>query len=105
MAKREVARARIDAELKHNVEALLGKLGLSVSEAIRIYFRMIELNGGLPFEIKIPNEETAAVFRDTDRVRISSASTMRRSCSRTSACDVPAGPDAPLQERRSARAP
>ena len=67
MAKREVARARIDAELKHNVEALLGKLGLSVSEAIRIYFRMIELNGGLPFEIKIPNEETATVFRDTDQ--------------------------------------
>ena len=39
MAKREVARARIDAELKHNVEALLGKLGVSISEAIRIYFR------------------------------------------------------------------
>ena len=67
MAKLEVARARIDAELKHNVEALLGKLGLSVSEAIRIYFRMIELNRGLPFEIKIPNGETAAVFRDTDQ--------------------------------------
>lgn len=67
MAKREVARARIDAALKHNVEAFLGKLGLSVSEAIRIYFRMIELNQGLPFEIKTPNEETAAVFRDTDR--------------------------------------
>jgi DNA-damage-inducible protein J len=67
MAKMGVARARIDAELKHNVEALLGKLGLSVSEAIRIYFRMIELNGGLPFEIKIPSEETAAVFRDTDQ--------------------------------------
>jgi antitoxin component of RelBE/YafQ-DinJ toxin-antitoxin module len=28
---------------------------------------MIELKGGLPFEIKIPNEETAAVFRDTDQ--------------------------------------
>lgn len=67
MAKMEEARARIDAELKHNVEALLGKLGLSVSEAIRIYFRMIELNRGLPFEIKIPNEETAAVFRNTDQ--------------------------------------
>ncbi|MGH8569098.1 MAG: type II toxin-antitoxin system RelB/DinJ family antitoxin [Gammaproteobacteria bacterium] len=67
MAKREEARARIDAELKHNVEAVLAKLGLSVSEAIRIYFRMIEIHRGLPFEIKIPNEETAAVFRDTDQ--------------------------------------
>jgi len=47
VAKMGVAWARIDAELKHNVEALLGKLGLSVSEAIRIYFRMIELNGGV----------------------------------------------------------
>ncbi len=67
MAKTEEARARVDAELKHRVEKVLEKLGLSVSEAIRIYFRMIELNRGLPFEIKIPNEETAAVFRDTDQ--------------------------------------
>ena len=64
MAKIEEARARVDAELKRNVEALLGKLGLSISEAIRIYFRMIELHRGLPFELKIPNEETAAVFKD-----------------------------------------
>jgi DNA-damage-inducible protein J len=69
MAKIEEARARVDAELKRNVEALLGKLGLSISEAIRIYFRMIELHRGLPFELKIPNEETAAVFKDTDRGR------------------------------------
>jgi DNA-damage-inducible protein J len=69
MAKIEEARARVDAELKRNVEALLGKLGLSISEAIRIYFRMIELHRGLPFELKVPNEETAAVFKDTDRGR------------------------------------
>jgi antitoxin component of RelBE/YafQ-DinJ toxin-antitoxin module len=28
---------------------------------------VIELNQGLPFEVKIPNEETAAVFRNTDQ--------------------------------------
>jgi DNA-damage-inducible protein J len=69
MAKIEEAWARVDVELKHNVETLLGKLGLLISEAIWIYFRMIELHRGLPFELKIPNEETAAVFRDTDRGR------------------------------------
>jgi hypothetical protein len=34
MAKIEEAWARVDVELKHNVETLLGKLGLLISEAI-----------------------------------------------------------------------
>lgn len=46
--------ARIDSELKENVEAILSKLGLTPTDAIKLFYNQILLNGGLPFEVKIP---------------------------------------------------
>ncbi len=50
--------ARIDPELKNNVSAILKSLGLSESDAIRMFYQQIEINRGIPFEIKLPNKET-----------------------------------------------
>ena len=38
MAKTAVVQARINPELKRNVEALLSKLGLTTTEAITLFF-------------------------------------------------------------------
>jgi DNA-damage-inducible protein J len=65
--KTEIVRARINSDLKKSVEKLLDDLGMSTSEAIRIYFKQIELEKGLPFEIKLPSEETIKTFEKTDR--------------------------------------
>ncbi|MBR1868294.1 MAG: type II toxin-antitoxin system RelB/DinJ family antitoxin [Clostridia bacterium] len=46
--------ARIDPALKENAENILSQLGLTSSDAIKLFYRQIELTGGLPFEIKIP---------------------------------------------------
>ena len=67
MAKTEVVRARIEPELKRNVEQLLEQLGLSTTEAIRLFFRQMELRRGLPFPVELPNAETLATFEKTDR--------------------------------------
>ncbi|HSA06049.1 MAG TPA: type II toxin-antitoxin system RelB/DinJ family antitoxin [Candidatus Gastranaerophilales bacterium] len=63
-AKTETVRARISPELKHNVQEILDKLGLSITEAINMYFKQIEMNQGLPFEAKIPNKETRKAIED-----------------------------------------
>ncbi|OGI00595.1 MAG: hypothetical protein A2Y25_07565 [Candidatus Melainabacteria bacterium GWF2_37_15] len=63
-AKTEVLRVRISPELKQSVQKILEKLGLSTSEAINIYFKQIEMEQGLPFEVKIPNKETRKVIDD-----------------------------------------
>lgn len=47
---------RLSPALKARVENILGKLGLSTSEAISIYFNQIDMKSGLPFEVKIPNK-------------------------------------------------
>ena len=59
MAKTATLHARIDEKLKINAENIFADLGLSASDAIKLFYRQVELNGGLPFEIKIPEKAIA----------------------------------------------
>ena len=38
-------------------------LGLSPTDAITLFYKQTALNNGLPFELRIPNEETLAAVR------------------------------------------
>jgi DNA-damage-inducible protein J len=67
MPKDAMIRARTQAELKTEVEVIFKELGLSVTEAINLFFTQVKLHRGLPFEVKIPNEITRKTFDDTDR--------------------------------------
>ena len=46
----------MDTALKENVEVILAQLGLTSSDAIKLFYKQIELNGGLPFELKVPDK-------------------------------------------------
>ncbi len=65
--KTSVIHTRIDADLKAGAENVLKQLGLSSSEAVRMFYRQIELNQGIPFEIKIPNALTAETLNRSDQ--------------------------------------
>lgn len=67
MPKTEFVRARIEPELKHNVEEILSELGLTTTQAITLFFKQLELKKGLPFPIELPNDETRETFEKTDR--------------------------------------
>ena len=64
--KNSIIRARIEPELKENVEKVLISLGMTSTDAIRIFFRQIELRKGLPFVIEIPNKETEKIFKEAE---------------------------------------
>lgn len=49
----------MEPQTKSKAEGVLHKLGLTPTEAIRIFYRQITLRGGLPFNIALPNELTA----------------------------------------------
>ena len=53
-----VVRARIDPELKAEATSVLSKMGLSVSDAIRMMLVRVAAERALPFEVREPNEET-----------------------------------------------
>jgi DNA-damage-inducible protein J len=66
MAKTETIRARVDAQLKADAEAVLDKLGLNASEAIRLFYRQVALRKGLPFDVKLPNAATRRAMKELD---------------------------------------
>lgn len=61
--------ARIDAQSKEQAKKILDFLGLTMSQAISLYFRQIVLRRGIPFEIEIPNELTAKALRTSQKGR------------------------------------
>ncbi|MQY63805.1 MAG: type II toxin-antitoxin system RelB/DinJ family antitoxin, partial [Calditrichaeota bacterium] len=56
--------ARMEPGLKEQAERILDELGISTTEAIRLYFKQIVHRRGIPFDIRIPNPETLAAMED-----------------------------------------
>ncbi len=69
MSKTSSVRARIEPELKEKAERVLQDLGLSPTQAIRLYYKQVELRNGLPFAVAIPTATTVRTFEDTDAGR------------------------------------
>lgn len=60
MAKTATIRARIEPELKWQAEELFSQLGLSVTQAITLFYKQVTLQKGLPFAVKIPERRDPA---------------------------------------------
>ena len=57
-------RARIDSNLKNEVEAIFHELGLTTSQAITLFLKKVKIEKGIPFELKIPNETTIKAMNE-----------------------------------------
>ncbi len=66
MSKTATVRARLKPELKEKAEEILHRLGVNTTQAITMFYRQIEMNNGLPFNMVIPNATTKATFETTD---------------------------------------
>ena len=62
-----IVRARIDAKTKDEAAAVLGAIGLTVSDAFRLMMVRVATEKRLPFEPLVPNEETIEAMRATRR--------------------------------------
>lgn len=67
MSRTATVRARLEPDLKADVEKLLHQLGISTTEAITMFYSQIRLRRGLPFPVEIPNETTLKTFKATDK--------------------------------------
>ena len=66
MNRTATVRARIEPDLKEDVEQLLHRLGLNATDAINLFYSQIRLRQGLPFQVEVPNEATRRTFEATD---------------------------------------
>lgn len=58
--------ARVDSRLKRSAEKVFTTLGISTTEAVRLFLRQVELHDGLPFPTAIPNAETLAAMKEAE---------------------------------------
>ena len=67
MAQNAVIHARIDSPTKEATERILESLGLTPTEAIRLFYRQIALRGEFPLELHTPNRVTADALSRAER--------------------------------------
>jgi len=69
MAANTVVRARIDERTKNEAAAVLGAIGLTVSDAFRLMMVRIAREKALPFEPLVPNPTTIAAMKESPKGR------------------------------------
>ena len=66
LMKASSVNVRIDQQLKNNAEEILEQIGLTASDAVRILYKQVCLHHGLPFELKLPSEETLKAIQELE---------------------------------------
>ncbi len=59
---------RVDQNNYTQAKVILKYLGLSYSQAVNIFNSMIVFNKGLPFEVKIPNDDTLQAMEEAKKL-------------------------------------
>jgi DNA-damage-inducible protein J len=57
MAKNATISMRIDDQLKSDVETIFHQLGMTTSEAIKIFFAAVRNRKGLPFQLQVATDQ------------------------------------------------
>lgn len=69
MNKSAMVRARLEPRLKNRAEMIFHRLGLNATQAITLFYRQVELRGGLPFDVVVPTATTERTMKATDAGR------------------------------------
>lgn len=67
MAATEMVHIRVDKRVKARATKALASMGLSVSDAVRVLLTRVAAEKALPFEIRVPNADTAAAMQEARR--------------------------------------
>ena len=64
MAATTMVHVRVDEHIKAQAAETLAAMGLTVSDAIRVFLTRVVADQQLPFELKAPNAETRAAMEE-----------------------------------------
>lgn len=56
---------RVDDDIKEQATQALTAMGLSVSDAVRLFLRRVVVDQAFPLELKVPNAETLAALEES----------------------------------------
>jgi DNA-damage-inducible protein J len=64
MATTTMVHVRMDEKVKERAAKALTAMGLSISDAVRVFLTRVASDKQLPFELKVPNAETRAAMQE-----------------------------------------
>lgn len=56
---------RVDDDIKEQATVALTSMGLSMSDAVRLFLRRVVIDQAFPLELKVPNEQTIAAMQES----------------------------------------
>lgn len=68
MATTTMVHVRVDENIKAQATKTLAAMGLSVSDAVRVFLMRVVAEQQMPFAIKAPNAETRAAMAEADTI-------------------------------------
>ena len=66
MATTTMVHVRLDEKIKAQAAETLAAMGLSVSDAVRVFLTRVAAEQQMPFALKVPNAETRAAMNEAD---------------------------------------
>jgi DNA-damage-inducible protein J len=68
MAATAMIHVRVDEEVKTQATETLASMGLSVSDAVRVFLKRVVAEKAMPFEVRVPNISTRAAMAEADEI-------------------------------------
>lgn len=68
MAATSMVHVRVDEQIKAQATETLAAMGLSVSDAVRVFLMRVVADKQMPFALKAPNAETRAAMVEADEI-------------------------------------
>jgi DNA-damage-inducible protein J len=67
-AQTSMLHIRVDDDVKEQAVEALTSMGLTVSDAVRLFLRRVVVEQAFPLELKVPNAETRAAMEESRRM-------------------------------------
>ena len=64
-AQTSMLHIRVDDDIKEQATVALTAMGLSMSDAVRLFLRRVVIDQAFPIELKVPNAETLAAMNES----------------------------------------
>ena len=61
---KETTSVKLDKEAKEEAKKVFKKLGITMGDAFNMFLHQVSLHKGMPFELKIPNDELAHTIKE-----------------------------------------
>lgn len=68
MATTTMVHVRVDEQIKAQATEALAAMGLTVSDAVRVFLMRVVAEKQMPFALKVPNVETRAAMAEADEI-------------------------------------